>query len=128
LIRGWGFNCTCSLCSDPEAMKISDRQRNRIQEILDVLDDPKHHTHAHVRSALAEVEHLVDKEGMTAQIGDFYSIVADLYFTMGDMKLARDYGELALELVRHYAGYDNDRSEQAVGFLDKLTEAERAKR
>jgi hypothetical protein len=68
----------------------------------------------------AEVEDLVGKEGMVAQIGDLYGIIADVYLAMGDLGLAGSYGELAVELLRHYAGFDSARTQRALVFMEGL--------
>lgn len=120
LIQFWGFNCTCDLCSNPRATELSDRQRNRIQELLAALDDPAHHTHEKVAAATAEVERLVVEEGMTGQMGDLYSIIADAYLAMGDLPMARRYGRRAVELLRWYAGFDSARTESALQFMVRL--------
>ncbi|GAB1312435.1 SET domain-containing protein [Madurella fahalii] len=125
LIQFWGFNCSCALCSNDRAIEISDRQRSRIQKILEELDNPASHTPEKVSAATAEVEDLVVKEGMTGQIGDLYSIIANVYLTMGDLKMARSYGELAVKLLRWYAGFDSARTESAREFMVKLEDLEK---
>lgn len=120
MIQFWGFNCTCALCSNAQAIETSDRQRSRIQKILEDLDDPANHTPERVSVGTAEVEDLVVKEGMTGQMGDLYSIIANVYLTMGDLKMARSYGELAVKLLRWYSGFDSARTESARAFMVKL--------
>ncbi|KAI2472254.1 SET domain-containing protein [Annulohypoxylon bovei var. microspora] len=120
LIREWGFNCTCSLCTSPKDTAISDRRRGRIQDLLAELDDPKIRKHALVKKRVDEILDLCEKEGLAAQIGDFYSIVAEVYSSMGDLKLARKFGELAVKELKHYAGYDHERTKSATLFLETL--------
>ncbi|KXX78465.1 N-lysine methyltransferase SMYD2 [Madurella mycetomatis] len=120
MIQFWGFNCTCALCSNAQAIKTSDRQRRRIQKILEDLDDSANHTPEKVSAATTEVEGLVVEEGMTGQMGDLYSIIANVYLTMGDLKMARSYGKLAVKLLRWYAGFDSARTESAQAFMVKL--------
>ncbi|KAI1379903.1 SET domain-containing protein [Hypoxylon crocopeplum] len=120
LIREWGFNCTCSLCASPKDSAISDRRRGRIQDLLAELDQPKLRYHAAVKKRVDEILKLCEKEGLYAQIGDFYTIVAEVYSSMGDVGLARKYGELAVKELIHYAGYDHERTQSAARFLEGL--------
>ncbi|KAK4224916.1 N-lysine methyltransferase SMYD2 [Podospora fimiseda] len=111
----WGFNCTCSLCADPVASRHSDHQRARVQELLEELDNPKARTPEKVLNNLRDIEGLAEKEGMTAQIGDLYGIVANIFVEMGEMKLARKYANVAVKNLKWYAGFD---SERAVGAIE----------
>ncbi|KAI1140899.1 SET domain-containing protein [Hypoxylon sp. FL0543] len=120
LIREWGFNCTCPLCTSPSETQISDRRRGRIQDLLAELDRPEIRNHAAVKRRVDEILDLCDKEGLTAQVGDFYTIIAEIYSNMGDLDLARKYGELAVRELTHYAGYDHERTRSATLFLEKL--------
>ena len=120
MLKFWGFTCTCALCRNTQATNTSDRQRLKVQELLTELDDSVNHTHEKVGAVTAEVEVLVGKEGMVAQIGDLYGIIADVYLAMGDLGLAGIYGELAVELLRHYAGFDSARTQRALGFMEAL--------
>ena len=121
MIRGWGFNCTCSLCSASAAeVETSDRQRLRIQDVLASFDDPVNHTHDKVHRALDEVLELVGREGMEAQIGDFYGIIARIYRDMGDLERAVEYARMAVKEIRHYAGFDNERTVDAERFWDEV--------
>ncbi|KAH9899047.1 SET domain-containing protein [Xylariomycetidae sp. FL2044] len=120
MIEGWGFNCTCSLCSSPKDLDISDRQRNRIQKLLVELDQPEIRTHEKVHERIVEITELCVREGITAQLGDFYNIISDIYLDMGDVGLARKYGEMAVKELRYYAGYDHERTEKAMLFLETL--------
>ena len=68
-----------------------------------------------------EVLDLGKKEGMLPQIGDFHHIIAGVYAGMGDNKTAKRHAEQAVERLRHYAGFDNDRTLKAADFLQGLT-------
>ncbi|KAI4864384.1 SET domain-containing protein [Hypoxylon rubiginosum] len=120
LIREWGFNCTCSLCASTHESAASDRRRGRIQDLLGELDRPEIRNHAAVEKRVSEILDLCEKEAMAAQVGDFYTIVAEVYSSMGDMNSARKYGELALKELKHFAGYDHDRTRSATMFLKGL--------
>ncbi|KAI2611877.1 SET domain-containing protein [Hypoxylon sp. NC1633] len=120
LIREWGFNCTCSLCSSRHESTVSDRRRSRIQDLLAELDRPELRNHEAVEKRIAEILNLCEKESLEAQVGDFCTIVAEVYSSMGDVDLARRYGELAVKELRHFAGYDHDRTKDAALFLKSL--------
>ncbi|KAI0116661.1 SET domain-containing protein [Hypoxylon sp. NC0597] len=120
LIREWGFNCTCSLCTSPAETAISDRRRGRIQDLLAELDRPEVRNHAAAKKRVEEILDLCNKEGLAAQLGDFYAIVAELYSDMGYLDLAKKYGELAVKELMHYAGYDHERTRSATLFLENL--------
>jgi len=128
LIQEWGFNCTCSLCSDAEASRVSDINRDRIQDILESFDHLENRTQEKVRAALEEAEDLGKKEGLAGQMGDVYSIFADIYLDMGDVKNARKYGRIAVKMLRHYAGHDNMRTDSAVAFMAKLDKLETSRK
>ena len=99
---------------------MSDYRRNKIQAILESFDHEGNRTHTKVEAALVEVEALAGKEGLAAQMGDFYSIIAEIYLSMGDTRRAKENGERAVKILRQYAGFDNDRTEIAVEFLRRL--------
>ncbi|KAK3986343.1 hypothetical protein QBC44DRAFT_140287 [Cladorrhinum sp. PSN332] len=120
LLQLWGFNCTCSLCADPVASKHSDTQRARIQEILEDLDKPESRTPEKLVANIREVEELAEKEGMTAQIGDLYGIIANIFLEIGDSERAREYGETAVRNLRWYAGFDSERAVGAMEFRERL--------
>ncbi|KAI1779204.1 SET domain-containing protein [Hypoxylon cercidicola] len=120
LIQEWGFNCSCSLCSSPDESKASDHRRGRIQDLLGELDRPEVRNHAAVQERVNEILDLCEKEALAAQVGDFYTIVAEVYSSMGDVDLARKYGELALKELKHFAGYDHERTRTATLFLKNL--------
>ncbi|KAK0652654.1 hypothetical protein B0T16DRAFT_406579 [Cercophora newfieldiana] len=125
LIQEWGFNCTCSLCTNKEASKVSDKNRDRIQEILESLDHLENRTQTKVHAALTETEDLGSKEGLAGQMGDLYAIIADIYFDMGDLNKSRTYGRRAIKMLQHYAGFDNMRTVRAESFMKKLDKLER---
>ncbi|KAI0172597.1 SET domain-containing protein [Hypoxylon sp. FL1284] len=122
LIQEWGFNCSCLICASPDESASSDRRRGRIQDLLAELDRPETRNHAAVQARVNEIVDLCKTEAMAAQIGDFYTIVADVYSSMGDIDMARKYGELALKELTHFAGYDHERTHGAAQFLKGLEE------
>ncbi|EXF78954.1 hypothetical protein CFIO01_10021 [Colletotrichum fioriniae PJ7] len=123
-LQEWGFNCTCSLCSSPpEVLAISDAYRRRLSEILSELEDPAlAGSQSLVAELIDELEDVMAKEGLTAQAGEFYGIVAGVYRSMGEMELSKKYAELAVEKLVQFAGYDDDRTVRAREVLLGLEE------
>ncbi|KAK3370654.1 hypothetical protein B0H63DRAFT_487371 [Podospora didyma] len=123
MLKGqWGFNCTCPLCSDAKASTASDDNRNRVADILKMLGGGSGLSSGALRAAVAEMEDLVAEEGMAAQIGDLYGIVADVCLTMGNLGMARELAEQTLDVQRWYAGVDNERTTKALEFWQEVNE------
>ncbi|KAK1636962.1 hypothetical protein BDP81DRAFT_405954 [Colletotrichum phormii] len=114
-LQEWGFNCTCALCSSPpEVLAISDTYRRRLQEIFSELEDPVLASSPSLVAELVdELEYIMLKEGLTAQAGEFYGIVAGVYHNMGEMGISKKYAELAVEKLVQFAGYDDERTVRA---------------
>ncbi|KAL0765499.1 hypothetical protein CaCOL14_011723 [Colletotrichum acutatum] len=114
-LQEWGFNCTCALCSSPpEVLAISDAYRRRLQEIFSELEDPVlAGSSSLVAELVDELEDIMVREGLTAQAGEFYGIVAGVYRNMGEKELSKKYAELAVEKLVQFAGYDDDRTVRA---------------
>jgi len=128
LLRRWGFDCACALCSaHHHVVETSDRNRQRVQDILEELD------HADTRAALAqsddnsivavrlsEIEAIMQEEGIEAQAGDVDSIAAELFLGAGGLGKARTFAQEAVRRLRMFAGADSERTEQAEEFLQRL--------
>lgn len=71
-----------------------------------------------------EIESLAREEGMTAQTGDLYGIIANLFLEMGEIEMAREYAVVAVRNLRHYAGFDSERAQSAMEFLGRLEDGE----
>jgi hypothetical protein len=69
---------------------------------------------------ISEIEALASREGMDAQMGDLYLIMGKAYKRMKDEKKARELGEKALRFLTYYAGFDSDRTEMALRFVEGL--------
>ena len=120
LIRQWGFNCTCSLCSSHAKTVDSDSRRQRITEVLEQMHLPENKRHRNLGRLAQEIVDLGEKEGMLPQIGDFHHIIGELYNEVGDTRMAREHGNMALEQLKHFAGFDNERTLKASRFLLEL--------
>lgn len=84
------------------------------------MDRPEIRNEVAIKKRVDEILELCDKEALAAQVGDFYSIVAEVYSAMGEFSLARKYGRLAVEELVHFAGYDHERTKSAALFLENL--------
>lgn len=127
VLLGWGFNCTCQLCSAPShILETSDANRQEVQLKLDELDEARQATPGGGRDTVERIMEetlaLMDHEGMEAQRGDIYAIAAQVLLDMGDQDGAIYYGHMAVEALGEYAGMDSERTEEAVVFLDGLDE------
>jgi hypothetical protein len=112
-----GFNCSCPVCSSPEEEAMSDRNRERIQEILIAFRHPEKRTAANVDSAAVEVFQILEAEAIHAQEGEFAALFAELYREIGDTKKARDMARLSTEKRIWHNGADSERAEKAREFF-----------
>ncbi|GJC81409.1 hypothetical protein ColLi_04247 [Colletotrichum liriopes] len=119
-LQEWGFNCTCALCSSPDDVAVSDTYRTRLQEILAEMTDPAFMTPSLVAELAGELDDVVEREGLAAQAGEFYGIVARVYAHMGEAETGRRYAKMAVEKMIQFAGYDDERTVRARGLLGEL--------
>ncbi|KAF9876117.1 A/G-specific adenine glycosylase [Colletotrichum karsti] len=80
----WGFKCNCSLCSSPDAVAASDANRERIQQIVSMLNQPVFQNPGLMKQLGEEMEGIIEKEKLRAQLGDFYDMFARAYVRMGE--------------------------------------------
>ncbi|KAK4209387.1 N-lysine methyltransferase SMYD2 [Rhypophila decipiens] len=148
LLQNWGFTCSCSLCNNPAAAagaegsgdrdavwaarKISDRRRARIGDILENLGKtaPGKLTVQAVQNAVAEIEDVAERERLHSQVGDLYSMIADVCVekvlekseggTAGLIELARELAKKSVRKKRYYAGVDSERTAIALEKLERL--------
>lgn len=120
ILERWGFKCSCSLCSSPSKSKVSDRRRQRIEVIMEQLGQDIDRDHKATDKLVAEIVELCDLEGMLALTGDVHVNIALAWERAGNLELARKHARLAVERLKHYAGEDNERTENAVQFLKQL--------
>ncbi|KAI8311440.1 SET domain-containing protein 5 [Colletotrichum sp. SAR11_240] len=89
-LQEWGFNCTCSLCSSASAVAVSDARRGRMQEIVSALNNKVFRSSPARMAELAEeLDCILEEEGLSAQKGDFYDILARAYVDMGEVETGR---------------------------------------
>jgi len=122
-IQKWHFNCTCSLCSSPEATQQSDQNKSRIQGVLDELKAAGRNPDTVERLSI-ELMSLLEKEGLQAQMGNFASILAGVWLNMYNLSMAREYAAMAAEKQVYYMGWDSDKAKAALEMHEMLEGAE----
>lgn len=114
-MKSWGFTCRCPLCTSPTRFRAeSDVRRQRVDKILG-----SHPSATSMREAAAELEALALQEGLTAQLGDFWRILAEKG-AEADPAAAREVAVRALGWQRRWAGWDSVRAERAEGLVWRL--------
>jgi hypothetical protein len=99
---------------------ISDRNRRRIQGILDELKVKEDRNPPMVAFLTEELLDLIDMEGLNAQLGDFFPILMQVHMEMGDFDKAREYGKMALEKQTHFKGIDSEPAERTEAILKRM--------
>ena len=129
-MQSWGFKCTCSLCTASTDIRAeSDVRRRRVDKILGgataAAGSPEYKNKTeHIRAAMVELEEIARAEGLLAQLGDFWRILADACLKAGERGLAREVAGRALGLMRSYAGWDSLRAEGVRGVLKRAEREE----
>ncbi len=118
MIQKWHFNCTCSLCLSQEAIADSDRNKHRIQGILNELRAKGNQNPEVVEVLAKEMLGLLELERLDSQTGDLASILVSVYVQMHDLVKAREYAHLAMESHLYYSGYDSKRAENARAMME----------
>ncbi|KAK4448780.1 SET domain-containing protein 5 [Podospora aff. communis PSN243] len=120
MIQQWGFNCTCSLCSSPDKASESDRNKRRIQEILDQLQEESNRTPEKVETFAQELFKLLDAERLMFEAGNFASLLTGVYYSMGEMKKARQVASTAVSNNTLYLGHDSVKVQSAKELVEML--------
>jgi hypothetical protein len=112
LLKNWGFQCRCSLCSSPEEnIQLSDMRRGRIEEIHAALNDEKGLSQKKISSLTNELLRLIDKEGMLLNLVVYYELIARAYLRIDDFENAKKFVQLAEEWWVHYGGEEHENME-----------------
>ncbi|KAK4192324.1 hypothetical protein QBC35DRAFT_374058 [Podospora australis] len=128
VLRSWGFQCRCALCSAPERERqISDSRRERLLEIHQLLNKASELQGGYqrvdelVREALA----LVDQEELQPQLVEYYQQFAKAYMAIGDLQQAREFVKAADQMWNFYGGEEHENVEGMKELWNTLREAER---
>jgi len=104
----YNFNCTCSLCTAPSGEReLSDRQRNQIIAIRQVLVDPET-TLVKALDLATELLALAQKEGLDIKLKDYYNELMRVFFKLKDVDSALEFAEAALEKAEEFGGGDDE--------------------
>jgi hypothetical protein len=114
LLRRWNFDCACALCSSPERSAASDRNRLRIQAILEAMDNPENREYDSLSVATEEMMEIVEVEGLQAQVADFYRILAEAYSQTGFPATARRFAAMSAKKYEEFVGIDSEQLQTAV--------------
>lgn len=132
LLSRWGFNCTCPLCHSARASSLSDRNRNRIQDILDVLhEEPNRDPPEYVELLSEEVFSLVYEEGLKAQSGEFDAVMSHVWLEMsGDRDRSgarggKDDSRAGSAQGQSKAGKQSGGGQSGGGLVDKFSASNR---
>ncbi len=139
-IRGWGFNCTCALCTAPDAQRrVSDRRRRRLYaihtelahmartgEALSAADTTEADRGAkRLRETVDEMLFIIDKEQAWPVLCDYYVAVARAHLAMDDAAGARRYWQAAAAAWATYGGEQHENAD-AMRALDRAIAAQEA--
>lgn len=119
-IQAWHFNCTCWLCTSDEANKESDRNKMKVQAILDKMKDKKNRDPAKIEGLFKELTKIIEAERLQAESGNFASLLAGLYFQMQNLEEAKRYATMAVDNHTQYIGHDSFKAKRARATLEIL--------
>ena len=113
----WGFSCSCSACTAPDA--IANESDSRLRELISVQEKLADRSASSTANpAMAELlVSLYEQEGMWAPIADAYNLAAFEYSGVGELQLARKYARLATEAQLLYSGPHSEEFENVKSLL-----------
>ncbi|KAF2729933.1 SET domain-containing protein [Polyplosphaeria fusca] len=101
-LKGWGFECSCSLCADSaSSIAAHDAKRERIKALESEIQAT--FQEGFVQGAIRlgqELLELTREEGLTPMLADEYVMLAKLHLAAQDEGPAEEYGELAIEVLK----------------------------
>ncbi len=115
ILDGWGFNCSCWLCTaSPAEINASDSRRERVYDIHASLAESYEGDSEYVLDeesidALSEeLFALIEEEQLWPQLVVFYEVIARAYMEIAEWDSARKYVALAEQRWNKYGGEDHD--------------------
>ncbi|KAK3940981.1 hypothetical protein QBC46DRAFT_432749 [Diplogelasinospora grovesii] len=123
MLRAWGFECRCAMCSAPaEHVALSDSRRERLFEIHHTLSshasedetDGELLSHARVDQLVSEALTLIAQEELHPQVVVYCALFARAYMAIGDLALARKYVALSEENWILYGGEEHDNVDGSI--------------
>jgi hypothetical protein len=100
----WGFDCSCSHCTQPEPQ--ADASDDRIEQILELREELEDYTSdSEATPGMAELAvSLYEQERLYGPISEAYTFAAIEYNGIGDVWTAQKYARLAIESGLLYGG------------------------
>jgi hypothetical protein len=105
-------------------MATSDRNKIRIQSILNDLNVESNRTLEKVEAHSKELMALLEIEGLESHRGSFESILAGIYVQIHNVVKAREYARMAVESQIRFRGYDDESVDSARATLERLESLE----
>jgi hypothetical protein len=99
---------------------MSDLNRNIIESLIHELKTPGEKDPEVVAFKSRKLLEMVEVEGLTAQSGDFYEMLAEIQLEMGELEKAREYACLSLERRHKFSGPDSVLYQRARRFLSNF--------
>src|SRR5262245_1361199 len=106
-LEAWGFNCTCSMCTAPEAEREkSDTRRKRLVEITYTLSGQAgvQLEYEDIVALSGELLQIAETERMERNMADYYANLMKLFYGYGDVEASIRFGKAALERLEGFGG------------------------
>ena len=112
-LRNWGFDCKCSLCTAPLAIReASDARRLRLVDIQHTFSAMKSNqvrvTYNEARSLSEEIVQIAKTERLTTIMVQIYQGLTRLWYEIGDYQEAARYARRAVEFYETYGDLDTE--------------------
>ncbi|KAK4183002.1 hypothetical protein QBC35DRAFT_545094 [Podospora australis] len=122
LLRGWGFNCTCSLCSlPPNDLAASDARRKRVDllgpQVIQLVEEGKFEEAIELNNLLMAA---MEEEEMLPHMGDYFEIMGRLHQAMGKYAEAKGWYDRAMEEFKGFGLEEEEGVETLKGNIAAL--------
>ena len=110
----YNFNCTCSLCTAPDAKRqTSDKRRDSIIAIRRVLAEPDT-TLEKALGLTSELLTLAEDEGLDIKLKDYYNELMNVFYKLKDYDSALEFAEAALKKAKELGKVEGDEIQAAI--------------
>ncbi|KAH6621604.1 hypothetical protein B0J18DRAFT_399699 [Chaetomium sp. MPI-SDFR-AT-0129] len=102
LLSGWGFTCTCDLCTAPPAdLAASDNRREKVsrlgQEVIELVSRGRKEDMKQAVALYSEAVAAVDEEGLVPHLGGHYEVLGRLWGAAGEVEKGREWAQRGRE-------------------------------